>query len=366
VRQRHPRARRARGSLKRYAMRASFCLTTVSTLAAALAIGTALAGALDCIGVQGMAAQNRLMQLPQEQQARFGSAMKQIKSMADAATNEMVRAEAPMIADVNAVRAAHPQASSTEIDRLYHEQLVHSPEVNEHYAKMLQAQYHVHMYEARMIAAGSQIRRAADVAESRQMTADYVRQNGGDYSHLATSPSFNRLLGIVATEHEAAASGYEPAATVAGIGFDNLSRDPVGTAANRLSNSAVAAVSLKTAGTLRVDHLMYEDMAGAEFRKGLINKGTVAREVSKDLAGGINNIVLGNYVHREIAHTAPPSPPPAAEQQQSWTDNFVHKVQETASRLEEIVRYAAPEIIEALPSATSSPKPTGRPTKESP
>jgi hypothetical protein len=320
----------------------------VATLAFT-AVGTAVAGDISCIGVQGVAAQWRLQQLPEDQKAQFAPVMQRLNDIAQAAQTEMTDAEKPVQQDLNALKAANPGVTDEQLGKLWTDQVVHSDSVDAHLADSLHTQYDVHDKEALMIANSSQIVTDSDRQKMSETTDAYVAQHA-EYAKLQDSASFRRLVGIMAASN-ASQSGSEMAApALASLGFDTASDDPVATAAAGLTQSAVAANAIGTEGKLRVDHLMSEDMRQTDFRKAVMDHGgKAAGEVMQDLGGGLNNITLAHYVPKKIVQVEPPPPPPSdAGAQAGWRDQLVQKAQQAAASTQLIIVYAKAKIIDAV------------------
>ncbi|HEY4941711.1 MAG TPA: hypothetical protein VII56_09785 [Rhizomicrobium sp.] len=326
-------------------------------LGLSLTVCGALAGDMSCIGNQEQAAEWRQKQLPPEQQAQFEPVIDQLKQYAAASAVEMSAAEAPQQADVDALRDANPGANDETIGRLYQALLLQSAEADNHYAAMLLAQYHVHMFEAQMIAASSRIPSPADAKTIQDATDRYVAENGEGLSRLAQSGTFSRLLGIVAASSEASSAGRDiPATALARVGFDVPADDPVAAVAARLSDAAVIANSVGTAGTLRGDHLFADEIRNKDFRKAIMDHGGAAsQEITRDFGGALNNQLLRNYVQKKIAQTIPPSPPPPDEAgQKIWVDTVVQHATDAAASIAVITKYAAPQVVGAMPGASAS------------
>lgn len=339
----------------------------VVLLALAAAVRAAQAGDLSCIGVQAKAIEQRFKALPDDQQARYAGTLDRIKALAEQATTEMTDAEKDVQADRDAIKRAHPDATEAEIDELYIAALKESADSDARYARNLIAQYHVHIIEAQMIAAGSVIPDPREAQLLQQTSDAFKTARGGEgnaYGNLAASPTFEHLIGVVAASQEASRSGRSiPATAVARTGFDTSPELPALVRATKaLSGMALAATGLQTVSVLRYQHLD-EVVRSPAMRSAVVDKSDSPtwRAVNEEIAGALHGFALGGEATRRIAAVVPKEAPPAApDEQHQWIERVAQAAEKTAEDVALVTKMGAPRILDELPAdlAPLSPEPS--------
>ncbi|MGD0190663.1 MAG: hypothetical protein ABSD74_07970 [Rhizomicrobium sp.] len=263
------------------------------------------------------------------------------------AESEIADAERPVEQDVESLKASNPRATDRQLQQLWTYRLVHSGASDAHYAATLHAFYDVREKEGLLNALDSRIVTDSDRQKMDAIVRVYATRHS-DYAKLARTPGLLRLVDVMAASKAAMSDSGAQAPTIASLGVNAAAKDSAAIAAAQLTQDAVAADVILTMGSSRVDHLMAEEIRDGDFRKAIMGRaGLTAREASRDIGGGLNDITLGHYVFKKILHVEP-EPPPAATVSNSWRDRFLQNGRKAAAATQAILIGAEAPIMDAL------------------
>jgi hypothetical protein len=288
---------------------------------------------LSCMGVQARAAEERIKALGNAG-GSYQERLNQMLAEQRAATQKIEPVERLWKDIYDATVRDHPVATPDQILAI----LRQSAEADGRLADLLRAQYLAHVTEERMIVAVSSIPNPGDERKLAVAANEYVINNKlpvDIYNAVQNSPSFERLVSVVAASQTAArkpsALAEAPlaiaAAPIAGIGFDSkaVSVDPVDAAAANAAKLLIDTDAANQRAALALSHLPEYTGNAATRRATMTNtNSSTSREAASEVGKSLNTLMKTNATVRAIGNLNMPVSPQKAAEQLDQTVRYVH------------------------------------------